>query len=364
MTVEPIAVSAFIGEKWEFFGTLEKEATSTLVRTSRRLPPQFYSHLNQGLLQSLTEASPNVELQCKVVLDTSIVVADAIRVSKGLESSTERILSSPYIEVLAPPQIQEETPRILKERIPDKDRLRTALAHASRLLSQVRIASGFSIRAARLASELIGAHSPEDVCFLALAIGSDAEALVSLDRRAFDAQSQVTRWRLGKLVQVVVDRESGALSLLIASTSLAALGRALAWLLTQLFAALERILIGLVGIAAALFQGAVEGLTQVPDWLWAVLAVVSVGGVIAYALHQGFRDWVNTTGGRIQEIIATIFENLKAGLSTLFVVLKQLAVMSWNLLVPVTSTLVVVCGVLAGRISALITSLEEHRRAA
>src|SRR5205807_5798563 len=141
MTVEPKAVAAFIGENWGFFHELEEQATSTLTRTSRRLPPEFYSQLNQSLLHSVAKVRPGAQLRCRVVLDTNIVVADAIRVSKGQESSTERILASPYIDVVAPDQIQEETPRILKERIRDGNRLRAALTHASRLLSRVRIAS-------------------------------------------------------------------------------------------------------------------------------------------------------------------------------------------------------------------------------
>jgi len=93
-----------------------------------------------------------------------------------------------------------------------------------------------------------------------------------------------------------------------------------------------------------------------PCWL------VGLSGLIAYILHKGFRNWTNTTSGRIQETIATLFENVNAGVSSLFVVLRDLVIVTWNLLVPLTSALVVIRGVLAGRIARLMTGLQNKRR--
>ncbi len=359
MTVEAVAFDAFVAENWDFFADFEIQADRTLTSISRQLPADFYSEIQQGVFGSLAAYKPDAELRCRIVIDSNIIVKDAMRVAKGRPSSTDRILSSPFVEVLAPDQILEEVPRILKEKLREREELRVALAHANRLLGIINVTSALSKKALNTAKRLIGAHSPEDVCFLALALDTEAAALLSLDSRAFDAQAQVRRWELSKTVQVVVDRESGALSLLITAKSVEALGQAAEKVFLLILRTVEQIMLALAGVAGAIFQHTAEALSRVPDWAWGVLLGVFVAGVIAYAVNQPFRDWINDKAQRGLELLHEFFVALGEAASRLSGFIHDLVILAWNLLLPLTVALLVCCGVLIRRINGLIQSVES-----
>jgi predicted nucleic acid-binding protein len=364
MPVEPKAVTEFIDENWEFFARFSNQADETLKKISRELPPQLYEELRDGLAKTVLAGRPNSRIQLRVVIDTNIVVMDAIRVAKGYESSTERILSSPFIEVLAPTEIRGEVTRVLGRKFREATQLETALNHARKLLSKVVIETAIPSSALDRARKLIGGHAPEDVPFLALAIGSRSTAVISRDRTAFDAQSVIKRWQLGKAVQLVVERESGAISLFLASESIIALGRALTWIAGALYRGLAEILAALVSIVGAIFEGTPEALGRIPSWAWVVLGIAAIGTLIAYVTHAGFREWLNKTVAEGVELVTAFLKSVETNLSTFFSFLNDLIVLTWNLVLPVGAAIFVCFGVLAGRIAGLLKSIDEDVQAA
>ncbi len=231
---------------------------------------------------------------------------------------------------------------------------------ARRLLSKIRVVSEVPEAALKTAKNMIGAHAPEDVCFLALGFDSNATAIVSRDRAAFDIRPGVKRWELGKAVQVVVDRESGAFSLVIASASIQVLGRALEWLFTGMFAILAEVVEALGTIASILLGRAVEALSRMPSWIWIVVAIVALAMLLAYIFHEGFRDWVNARGHQVLDFLSSVSRRIIANASALFAFLRDVAVMVWNLLAPAAVMTAVACGVLGRRITLLLKGFEEE----
>lgn len=364
MTVEPKAVTEFIDENWEFFATFSNQADEILKKISRELPAQLYEELRDEIAKSVLASRPDSRIQLRVVIDTNIVVMDAIRVAKGYESSTERILSSPFIEVLAPTEIRDEVARVLRRKVREASQLEAALNHAGKLLSKVVLETAIPLSALERARNLIGGHAPEDVPFLALAIGSKSTAVISRDQAAFDAQSVIKRWHLGKAVRLVVERESGAMSLFLASESIIALGRALTWIASALYRGLAEILAAFASIVGAILEGTPEALGRIPSWVWVVLGIAAIGTVIAYAAHEGFREWLNETLAEGFELVTSFLKSVETNVSTLFSFLKDLIILIWNLVLPVGATIFVCFGVLAGRIAGLLKSIDEEIKAA
>lgn len=115
-SLEAIPLQEFMLENWDRFGygELESSAESTLTQLSRKLPPGYYGEIRSMLLEIMILTGLSGRLVAKAVIDSCIVVSDALRVASGKPSSTERILSSEFSEVLAPRDIRDEVERNIR----------------------------------------------------------------------------------------------------------------------------------------------------------------------------------------------------------------------------------------------------------
>jgi predicted nucleic acid-binding protein len=360
--VTAIPLREFQASNWEAFTQFEAEFNRRFTSYSRSLPPRFYKSIRKeltsafgGSIEALARAGVLPRFHIKVVIDTNIVVQDSLAVAGGKPSSTERILSSPFVQVFAPPQIREESERIIRLRAQRRGvSLDRALQHADSLLRRVKLVRPEEERFVRRASAMIGVHSPEDVHFMAVALEYEADAIVSRDRVAFDRQPTIKRWELRNLVDAVIAFESGTLSVVVVGGGLKALVLALQQVVVALIGSVLEILRLAFEALANLVQGAIDALAAVPPWGWAVIAGVLVGAAIYASRNPEFRE-------RVTEGLSTIGAAVR-GLGQAFVQVgtallegfHELLVWLWNLLLPVTATSVVVAGVLLRRVKYLL----------
>ncbi|HEV2520001.1 MAG TPA: PIN domain-containing protein [Thermoplasmata archaeon] len=306
-----------------------------------------------GAIDAMSKTGGTPRFTLRVVIDTNIIVQDSIAVAKGKPSTTERILSSPFVEVYAPNNITEESNRILRNRSKRGVPLEPALRHAAALLQRVRLVDPQdpSIRKAR---EAIGERAPEDVPFLAVAIELGTDAIVSRDKVALDPIKMSRRWELRKLVETVVSFESGSLSVVVLGASVKLLVEAMQKVVIGLVTAMLEILAIALGALEKLVAGTLQALAKVPPWGWlAVAAVVVAVGVYA-ATHP-------EVGDRISQGIASLIDGVRRVGHALVEIgtallrgIHDLLVWLWNMSLPVTATAVVVGGVLLARVNALI----------
>lgn len=352
----------FRAANWERFAAFETQFQKEFTRYSRTLPAKFYKSLRDDLSKifgdpasflTRTDAAPSFRF--RVVIDTNIVIQDSLAVARGKPSTTERILSSPFVRVLAPTTISDECERNLrvickKRRIP----LEPALHHSRRLLSRVELViperDPFVVRA----RELIGARSPGDVQFLAVALEFQTAAVVSRDRPAFENQAVTRRWELRNLVDSVVTFESGALSIVLVGAGVKALVKALQIVLVALVGALFEVFSIALQALAALVKGAIQALSAIPAWGWIVIAIALIGVGVYAASHPEFRNRVGqgieALASGIRKLGEAIVEAGRAIVEGFFTLLVWL----WNLFLPVTTATVIVAGVLLHRIEGLI----------
>lgn len=366
-----IPLNEFRDANWPIFQEFESEFDRALAAYSRRLPPGFYRSIRKGLAEAFGESvrtQPNVgsgfSFRFKVVIDTNIVVQDALAVAAGKQSTTERILASQFVTLVAPPEIREETERIIRARAKRKGLpVDAALNHARLLLTRVTVVEPREIPFLETARRAIGAHSPEDVTFLAVAIESGAVGIVSRDQAAFDKQSLVKRWDVRDLVGSVVTYETGALSAVIAGTGAKALLAALQGIIIAIAGAL----VELIGIAiqtlAALVQGAIDAIARIPAWGWVAVAAVLIGVGIYAATHPEFGDRVSQGIATLLNGVQTVGAAIVQACVALASAIHDLLVWLWNLLLPVTAAGVVVAGVFIKRMLALMREAQRLQSA-
>jgi hypothetical protein len=136
----PISIDDVVSENAELLGLVKEGVREGLRRIARELPPGFHEEMRQALLEVTFRANGfhKSALRVKLLIDSNIIIAEAFRVAKGKPSTTERVLSSPFVEVFAPRLVWEEVEREIRKDLPKGASLERALAHAKRLLDLVK----------------------------------------------------------------------------------------------------------------------------------------------------------------------------------------------------------------------------------
>jgi predicted nucleic acid-binding protein len=362
----PISIEDVISENTEVLEQVRVGVRDGLEKFARELPPGFHEEMRQGLLEVIIEANgvKRSPLKVRLVIDSNIIIAEAFRVGKGIPSTTERVLRSPFVEVYAPRIVWEEVEHVVRRDLPKGASLERALAHAHVLLGLVKDVSQVASWALERARAAIAAHSPEDVPVLAVAIESGADAVVSRDRRAFDAQREAKRWDFGKGVEVISSYETGSLSLAIAGVTAELLSEALQRLGVWLAAALEELLEIAAAFLGGLAAGLANAISRIPEWaVWVILGAGAVAA-LAFIFHEGFRNWALDGLAKLGEALKPIVAALVESSKRLWAAVRVVLIVAWNLVVFVTPFIMAAGGVILHHARQLFEMIEteEARR--
>ena len=352
MSTQAIPLKEFMDEKWEYFAGFENQTEKLLTEISRELPPQCYDEMRVELLEFMLLSGINGKISINTVLDSNIIVGDALRVASGKKSRTERILSSPYANYSAPAEIKDEVERNIKKNLQGDSRLDSALAHAKNLLSNVKIISKLSESTLDSAKRILSNHL-KDAPFLATYFQLDADAIVSKEVGTFDKPG-ICHWTLSEAVEVIVTYESGTLALVIAGSVIEAMLNAFVKIITLFLRALEEAIHVIVDILSSIARGTIDFIAKLPDWAKAVLLIGGAAIIIGLIFHEGFRNWL--TGGieKMGKSISVYITKIVQVLKGMWNAFKDLLILIWNIALPITSAAVIVGGVLIRRVLKLM----------
>lgn len=362
----PISIDDFVNENWQLFDQFKEAATEGIRKFAREMPPELHDELRKNLFEELlnSNALHQSRLRVRLAIDTNIILQDAFRVGNGKPSTTGRLLKSPYVEVVAPTVIWEEVERNIRTYLPKGASLEKALGHAKALLECVKPILKVSSRALELARQLISTHSPEDVPLLAVAIDTEASAVLSRDKRAFDNQPHVKRWELGKGAEVITAYEAGSLSLTLLGASVEVLGDVLQRIAFEVAGILEEILNVAIAVIQAIVYKTAEALSKVPGWAWAIIIGAAFGLGIVAALVEDFRNWLMDGLGRFADSLKPILEAFTYTVKAIWSAFRLLLVIAWNILIVVAPFAIVAAGVLASNARKLIELVEKESQRA
>lgn len=348
--IESISIDDFASENWEMFSEFKEVADKNLTKISREIPPELYLFMQEKLLEIYTSIGLKTDFKMKLIIDSNIIINDAFRVGNGKKSTTERILSSPFISVMAPPNIKEEVEKNIFLDLPKGCSLNIALKQAQKLLSKIDLITEISYKSINKARLIIGEHSPEDIPFLALAFESDVNTIISRDKKAFDSVPEIKRWELKDTVNIVVTFESGTLSFFLIAASSEILINAFEKVILLFFKAFVEIMNIIIAFLIGFITGSYILLKKIPDWAWVILIGVGIGIILAMILSEDFRNMVINGFSELWDFFKKLVKKIIEVGKIIWQALKIILIWIWNLILPVVIGSILVAGVLGNRI--------------
>lgn len=352
MDPTPIPLDDFISENWQTFAAFEAEAEKQLTTLSRELPAGCYDKLRNELLKFVLLSGIGGKVRIRTVVDSSVIIGDVLRVASGKQSTTERILSSEFMEFVGPPEMLTEVERNVREKIGDRPNLDPILSYAGRLVSHIDVISPSSQSALARAQSLLSHHA-KDVPFLATYFEVEADAIVSKEMKTFDLPG-VCKWNLGRTVEIVVAYESGSLALVISSTIINELFKAFESLAMIVLKAVEEALKVIANLLNDIAKGVADAISKLPDWAKTVILTAGIGAIVATLLVEEFRNRVTQALQTMGTTLSSVVERLVSTVNAIWQSIKNILVLVWNAALPVTARAVVVGGVLLRRIHNLL----------
>jgi predicted nucleic acid-binding protein len=363
MLHEP-TLTDLLNENWPAFREWKPAADTWLEETARGMPPSFHADLRAALLSALLDQvveERRQPLQLHLVIDSGIIVTDAFRVGRGLSSTTPRLLQSPFVQVYAPAKAWEEVPRKIQEKHPEAVDVRLALQQGELVLQQIHRVETTAPASVQRAAALIGRHSPEDVDFLAVALDTDADAIVSFDKRAYDQLQEVDRWTMKDGSQAILRYESGTLSMGFAGAAAIVLSQAIEVILTGFVQILAEVFAAVLSIVNWLATRTVAALENIPGW--AVFTALAIGASLlaAYALIPEFREWIDRGISKASAILAMASQRVYNAINGIWASLKPILTWLWtNVVRPLAKGALLAAGILLSHVEELILECERQ----
>jgi predicted nucleic acid-binding protein len=360
----PVSIEDIITGNLDKFSVFHGLAERVLKDLSLELPAEFYEYLKEELLELLLAKGQRIRLKLKLVIDSTAIIQDSFRVAKGKPSSTERFLSSAFVEMIAPPNILEEVAAQIRKKLPRGASLEKALNHAKSLLSRVKIATAryeAYEEARRLISSRIAGGSQGDLYFLGLAIETEADAVISSDKKAFDNLPRTRRWELVKTVQVVQTFETGALTLFVAGVGIELSSKIFLQTLAFLLRAVSEVMQIVVSVTGIIIGKTLDAISSLPKWALALILGALASVLILAVVNEDFQGKVKETISKSLDAIKTMFSSLLEEVDYLWRGFKELVILIWNLAAPVVVPgLIVIVGVALESIVGLVRQAQGN----
>ena len=318
----------FSNERLEKFKEYKDSITQFIKYLSRTFPPDLIEHLEYELTNSINIFNLH-SYKLKCVIDTNIIIQEAKRITKGKESSTPRIFSSPYIELYSCKDLLKEVKDKVYIEFTDKEQRQKAFIHTNLLLSKIKILTPDDQFYSK-SKEIIGDRDPKDINFLAIALEIDAEAIVSNDKD-FDNIIQLKRWDLKNLTHVIITRESGTISIAILGYS----SDIFLKITNKFLVSLSWVLIKIIKNVEVYFRLVIITLSKIiskiPSIIYWVLLVIITIFIILYFKNENFKKWVSNSKNLLIKQIINFINLITSNIGNLWNnVLKETFIFMWN----------------------------------
>jgi len=331
--------------------------------TVRMFPSDFIQKIRSFLLNALSSVLSNKQLKLKITIDTNIIVQDSIRLANGKASSTSMLLNSPYIDVFAPPNIEGEVIKTLKDKFKNNSaKLNLAISHAKFILSKIKIVPLFSSKAINLASSALSNVDKKDVPFLAVAIETRSEAILSHDKKAFGTEQFVRRWSIEDFANIVLSYHEGTLAIVVMSETFELMLKVFAGLIAIISNMIRQIISYMTNFLKAIISGSLDILSKLPKWfLWFLILII--GGVtIAAALSESFRSQLKEGLSTLWDIIRHFAESIFNGLKIIWNEIIKPTIKYVALLIEqMAPYFLVIFGVLIDRVSEYLSRVMQNK---
>jgi predicted nucleic acid-binding protein len=357
-------ISDIITEKYSELRSFRDEFDKNYRTIVKRFPNDLMQTIRSFLLKSLAPvlSDKQLKLKFKITIDTNVIVMDSIRVANGKTSSTSILLGSPYINVFAPPNIELEVRKALEDKFKNNpDKLKVALSHANSLLSKVNKVSLFSPEAINLASSALGNIDKKDVPFLAVAIETRSDAILTHDKKAFGTEKYVRRWDIKNFANIVLSFHEGSFAIVITSTTLELALEAFAGLMAIISNIMQKIILYIINLLNEIISGSLDIISKLPKWFLVFIGMTFFFIGIAALLSESFRNQLNKVLSSFWDIAMLIAKQVFNGLKIIWnEIIKPIIKYAALLIEQIAPYLLIVFGVLMDKIYEFLTYVEQE----
>jgi predicted nucleic acid-binding protein len=242
------------------------------------------------------------------VVDTNIVLSEAIsHAHNGRSGLLSLVHSSPFLNVIAPPQIRSEVraklPEIAAKRKIQVERLSQS---ADLILDNIKVMAPDEL--SRFQTHLALANRDlEDVNFVALYLSSKADGLLTKDKD-FTGLSEVKVWTVSKVGRILTQVENGAFSLVVIGNVLPTILQFLYNAALYVLGFIYRLAVGFVAVLTALLEKGINAILSSPA-LFLIVPVVL--GLIVYAKDY-VAEFVQQLATAIEKALFTLASAVKS----------------------------------------------------
>jgi predicted nucleic acid-binding protein len=287
----------------------------SLEQAVEDIPPQLLSYLGLQFRRNVSEAlGKNVELNLKLVVDTSSLISELISFARTGKSTLNEVANGPFISLYAPSKLMEE----VEEKIPEIAR-KTKLAENRLIqawqqvfLPRIVVSDCRDILSSLFGQATVGMRDAEDVPFVALTFSLRAHGILTRDRDMME-QPQIRTWKMGGVKKLVTVFKKGTFSFFVSSNLLVPLFRAIFQLGITILRSLLELAGEIIKAGANLVKGFIDGLSKLPDWAKLLFGLA----VVAFLT-------IEETRRKAIEIVQKVGEAISAFLSQMYNLLKQL----------------------------------------
>ncbi|MCF8336450.1 MAG: hypothetical protein K9I74_00555 [Bacteroidales bacterium] len=240
----------------------------------------FVSSVKQILQDELVRFKEVSKFRFSIVIDNNFIFgqikAAVTNQTPIKETFVYNLLNTDYIDIYAPPKLQEELlDKIENIIIKNKD---LAKYYSSLLLDKIIIKDAYWIEEWKKANNIIGHMDNDDVPYLALALHTKSHSIISYDKH-FKAQENLKCWNIQTTNNIITSYNTGFISFCILGVSMKII-EYFYNIITIVLKVIGDIVMELIRAVGLLIQGSYEMLKKLPSWLIISVLAIGTGAII------------------------------------------------------------------------------------
>jgi len=274
------------------------------------IPPDLFSYLRYYFQNSLSSVlGKTVELNMKLVLDTSSVIPELMSLVKSGKSVLAELVKRDFLYVLAPLKLIEE----VEENIPKISR-RHKLNQASlnrvwneTFKPKIKISNVNNYMDTLFGIATVGKRDPEDVPFVALTFSLKADGIITQDKDIID-QPEVRTWKMGKVKKLITIFQKGTFSFFISARFIVPLLRALFQIGVSILKSILDVVRKIINIGTNLISGLIKTVSKLPDWIKILLGISAIIVILHNETRKTIEEMVSHTAETIANFLSQVYD--------------------------------------------------------
>lgn len=278
------------------------------------VPPQLFHYFRLYFQKNLASGlGKDVEMDLRLVIDTSSVLSELISYVKTGKSVLHEIAQGAFISFYAPSklitEVEEKIPEVSRKNKIDQNRLTQAWQIYFR--PRIIVCDPRSFLDSLFGYFIVGKRDIEDVPFVALTFSLKTHGIVTRDKDITE-QPVVRTWQMGGVKRLITIFKKGSFSFFMSAQFIVPLFRVLFQMGIVVLRSLVDLAVKAIQFLTGLVRGVIREVGKLPDWIKILLGIA----VIAMLVNENFRkttlDFLRKIGESIATFLVQVYNLVKS----------------------------------------------------